>query len=110
MFFKVDQSATADLVAADTASRHLRVTSLTLVASATVTVQLDSISATPTTTHLSGAITLIAGVPYVLPFAPQPHSRLCGYFQTLANDKLTLTQVGAGQVSGHGTYEFVHGS
>ena len=99
---KIDLAASGDLVAAVPGFK-IRVTSLAMAASATLTAKLQSGAAT----DLEGARTMIAGVPLVLPFAPSIPGEHRGYFETAVGEKLNIVLAGAGQVSGFLTYEHV---
>lgn len=98
----VTQTATSDIIAAPSGStlgQKIRVTSYVLVASAPVTVQWNSGTGP---TPRSGVISLIAGTPLTLQGTQE-----APVLETGSNEKLTLTQVGAGTVAGHLTYELV---
>ena len=85
------------LLAASTGYK-IRVISYTLVAASTVTASFqDGASGTA----LTGAMTLIAGVPLVVNFQRE------GHFQTTVSTLLNLSLGGAVQVSGHLTYALV---
>lgn len=99
---KIDLAASGDVVSA-VAGKKIRVTSLHMASSATLTAKFQSGAAT----DLEGARTMVAGVPHTLPFAPALPGELRGYFETAAGEKLNLVLVGAGQVSGHLTYEHI---
>lgn len=84
----------------------IRLTSLVLVVAGAVTVQWLSGSAA---TELSGAMSLITGVPYSLSFSPAGmHGNRVNYYLStvLAGDALILAIGGAVQVSGHGTFYY----
>lgn len=90
-FAKIDQAATATLVAAAGAGVKVRVVSLFLINTAAQTLTFKSAAAG---TPLTGAMALPANGPLILPFNPQ------GWFETAANALLELAQSGATQVSG----------
>lgn len=76
----------------------IRVLSYTLVAAGTVTVAFESAASG---TALTGDMTLIAGVPLVVPFQRE------GHFETAVSALLNLELGGNVQVSGHITYALV---
>jgi hypothetical protein len=94
---KIDVATAADheLVAA-VAGLRMRVLSLTLTAANTVTITWKSGA-----TQLSGAMTLVAGVPLTLPYNP------VGWLESAAGESLVLALGGGVQVSGVLTYEKV---
>lgn len=73
----------------------IRVLSYTLVAAGTVTAAFESAAGG---TALTGDMTLIAGVPLVVPFQRE------GHFETVVSELLNLELGGAVQVSGHIVY------
>ena len=85
------------LLAASTGYK-IRVLSYTLVAAATVTASFQDGAGG---TALTGAMTLIAGVPLVVNLQKE------GHFQTTVSTLLNLSLGGAVQVSGHLTYALV---
>lgn len=85
----VNQTATTDVIASIPVGFRARVTSYVLVASATMTVQFGS----------GPAITLVAGRP--LAIQGDIESPI---LEGAPGAKLTLTQTGAGQLSGHISY------
>lgn len=98
----VTQTATSDIILAPSGStlgQKIRVTSYVLVASAGVTVQWNSGTGP---TARSGVMSLIVGVPLAVQGDQDTPVLEAG-----SNEKLTLTQVGAGTVAGHLTYELV---
>lgn len=82
------------LLAASTGYK-IRVLSYTLVAASTVTIAFQSGAGG---TALTGTMTLIAGVPLVVPFQRE------GHFETAVSALLNLSLGGNVQVSGHLTY------
>lgn len=78
----------------------IRVLSYTLVAAGAVTVAFESAAGG---TALTGDMSLIAGVPLVVPFERE------GHFETVVSELLNLELGGAVQVSGHLTYCLVQG-
>lgn len=92
-YAKIDLAASGDLVAL-TAGKRIRVLSLTLVAAGAVTAKLQS----GASSDLTGAMSLITGVPLVWPESPR------GYVQTVSGEKLNLVLGGAVQVSGQLSY------
>jgi hypothetical protein len=108
-YAKIDQAATTDIVSApsgSTVGQKIRVISYVLVSAGTATVVVKWNSGT-TPTNLTGSMTLTGattGVPVVLALAGSPDAPLleCG-----VNEKLTLTQAGAVQISGHVAYMIV---
>lgn len=88
-YAKIDTAASADLVAL-VAGKKIRVLGLVLVVASAVTVKLQSGGAT----DLTGAMSLIVGVPLVLPTSPN------GYLQTNSGEKLNLVLGSGVQVSG----------
>jgi hypothetical protein len=104
LFAKIDQAASGAVVN-PVANKKVRVVALSLVVASAVTVRLDSSGGTA----LTGAMSLIVGVPLTLPFAPHMNQGRtpAGYTETLAGEGLSLT-LGAGvQVSGLVVYELV---
>lgn len=95
-YASISQTSSGDLVAIVT-SRKIRVVGLVLAASATLTVAFQSGGSTA----LTGAMTMIAGVPQVWPTSDG------GYFQTIIGEKLNLVQTGAGTVAGCVAYQEV---
>jgi len=87
------------LLAAQTGYK-IRVLSYTLVAAGTVTAAFESGAGG---TALTGDMTLVAGVPLVVPLARE------GHFETAAATLLNLELGGAVQVSGHIVYCLVAG-
>ncbi len=85
------------LLAAQTGYK-IRVLAYTLVSAGTVTAQFRSGAAGAV---LTGAMTLIAGVPLVVPLQRE------GHFETTVTTLLNLVLGGATQVSGHCIYELV---
>lgn len=85
------------LLAAQTGAK-IRVLSYTLVSAGTVTVAFQDGAGG---TALTGTMTLIAGVPLVVPFQRE------GHFETTAATLLNLSLGGATQVSGHITYALI---
>ena len=94
----ITQTATATQVAAVT-GKQIRLLSLNLVASAAVTAQWRSGAAG---NLLSGAMTMAAGVPQVLPFQKEGWG-----IDTTAGERLDLVQAGAGTIAGHAIVEDV---
>jgi hypothetical protein len=96
-------AGSTDLIAApsgSTVGQKIRVTSYVLVSStATATVQWNSGTGP---TARSGVMSLAAGVPLAV-----QGTQDAPVLEAASNEKLTLTQAGAGQVSGHLTYEVV---
>lgn len=90
-FTKIDQAATATLVAAQGVGVKIRVIGLFLVNTAAQTLTPKSGAGG---TALTGAMALAANQSLVLP----PNST--GYFETAPNAVLELSQSGATQVSG----------
>jgi hypothetical protein len=90
-FAKVDQAATATLVAAQAAGVKIRVVSLFLVSTAANALTFKSAAGG---TAVTGAMALPANGSLVLPFNPQ------GWFETAAAALLELSLSGATQVSG----------
>lgn len=94
----VNVAATGDIVAA-VAAKRIRVYAAQLVAAGAVTAQFKSSAAG---TSLTGAMSMITGVPVTFPYNEK------GWFETdVANQALNLTLGGAVQVSGVLTYEYV---
>ena len=100
----INQTGSTDIVAA-VPNKKIRVTSMLLIPAAAETLTINSGTAP---TGLTGAMSLAAKVPIVLPFAPSIHGEHRGYFETLPGDKLTFTQAGSVQLSGTLTYELVN--
>lgn len=98
-FLSVSAASSGDntLLAAQTGSK-IRVLSYTLVAAGTVTVAFESGASG---TALTGDMTLIAGVPLVVPFQRE------GHFETAASTLLNLELGGNVQVSGHIVYALI---
>lgn len=94
-FKVIDIAATTDLVAA-IAGRKIRILSLFIVAAGAVTATFKS-----NTTNITGAMSMITGVPFSMPYNP------VGWGETASGEKLNLTLSGATQVSGWMTYELV---
>jgi hypothetical protein len=90
-FLKIDQAATATLVAAQGAGVKIRVVSLFLVNTAAQTITPKSAAGG---TALTGAMALAANQSLILPM------NSTGWFETAANALLELSQSGATQVSG----------
>jgi hypothetical protein len=90
-FAKIDQAATATLVAAQVAGVKIRVVALFLVNTSAQSLTFKSGAAG---TALTGAMALPATGVLVLPFSTQ------GWFETAAAALLELSQSGATQVSG----------
>lgn len=103
MFAPINLTATGVVVAA-VPGMAVRLLSQKLVASAALTVQWTDNGSSPVT--LEGACTMAVGVPQTLPPAMTAFSRTA-YFETSVGGGLTLTIVGAGQVSGFIEYELV---
>lgn len=76
----------------------IRVHSYTLVAAGAVTAAFESAAGG---TALTGDMSLITGVPLVVPFERE------GHFETVVSELLNLELGGAVQVSGHLTYSLV---
>ncbi len=76
----------------------IRVLSYTLVGAGTVTVAFQTGAGG---TGLTGVMTLIAGVPLVVPFQRE------GHFQTAVSTLLNLSLGGSTQISGHITYDLI---
>ncbi len=93
IFLSVTFTASADILAL-VALKRIRVISLELIASATVTIKFQS----GASTDLTGVMTVIVGVPLVLPWCP------LGWFQTAVGEKLNVVQASAGTVSGSLVY------
>lgn len=86
---------------------RVRLTGGALVAANTTTVQFQTSTGNA---NLTGAMTLIAGVPLVFPSSPgSPGSgRRYGYLQSLRGDSLQLVLGGSVQVSGFLEFELVN--
>ncbi len=84
-------SSGANTAVAAVTARRIRVHQLALIAAGTVTAQFKTAAAGA---NLTGAMSLIAGVPLVLPYSER------GWFDTVAGDLLNLNLGGAVQVSG----------
>lgn len=96
--FIINVAATGDIVVA-VAAKRIRVYAAQLVAAGAVTAQFKSSAAG---TALTGAMSLITGVPVTFPYNEK------GWFETdVANQALSLTLGGAVQVSGVLTAEYV---
>ncbi len=85
---------------------RVRLTALAITANTTVTVQFQSSTGN---TALSGAMTLVAGVPLVLPASPHsPGSgQRPGYLQTAYGDGLQIT-LGAANCAVNGFANYVY--
>ncbi len=90
----VSFTSSGDLVALVSGSR-IRVVSIVLVASGSLTVQLTDGT---NSVNLTGAMSMVVGVPLVLPWNPH------GWVQTAVSGKLSVVQSGSGTVSGCLTY------
>ncbi len=99
IYLSVSAASSGDntLKAASTGYK-IRVHSYTLVAAGTVTVAFESAASG---TALTGDMTLIAGVPLVVPFQRE------GHFETIVSELLNLELGGGTQVSGHLVYSLV---
>lgn len=98
----ISLAASGDLIAApagSTVGQKIRVTSYVLVASAACTVQWNSGTGP---TARSGVMSLIVGTPVSV-----QGDQEAPVLETGKDEKLTLTIVGAAQVSGHLTYEII---
>lgn len=93
----VSSSGDNTLLAADTTNK-IRVHAYTLVAAGSVTAKFKIGTGGA---DLTGAMSLIAGTPLVVPFCRE------GHFETTINALLNLNLGGAVQVSGHLTYSLV---
>jgi hypothetical protein len=74
----------------------VRLMALSLVAAGSVTAQLESGTAG---SFITGAIPLIAGVPYVIPYSE------CGFGQVAKGEVLNVILSGATAVAGHLVYK-----
>jgi hypothetical protein len=99
-YAKIDQAASTDIVAAPGSGNKIRVISYMLVAAAVGVVTKWNSGTTPT--NLTGSMTMIAGTPLALAGSIESPLLECG-----PGEKLTLTQAGAVQVSGHVAYMIV---
>jgi hypothetical protein len=90
-FTVINQATTTAVVAAQGAGVKIRVVSLVLV---NTTAQTLTFKSSAGGTALTGAMAVATLGQLVLPFNPQ------GWFETVANQLLELTQSGATQVSG----------
>ena len=98
-FAKIDLAASGDVVSAVT-GKKIRVLSYFLVSAGSVTAKFQS----GASTDLTGAMSLIVGVPNACDHAPPVHGMPTGYFETAPGEKLNLVLGGSVQVSGHLTY------
>lgn len=90
-------------LAAAVANKRIRVLSLYLVV--TTTAVAITFQSGQGGTALSGAFTLTAGTPLVLPWNPH------GWFETLAaNTLLNIAQSGTSQISGGYTFQYIDGT
>lgn len=88
----VNMTSSTDVLPA-VAGQHYRIYAINLQASATLTIQFSHGTGP---TNLEGARTMVAGVPLNLTMFPDMRPR----FTCATNAKFTITQSGAGTVSG----------
>ena len=105
-------AASGAIIAAPLATgQSIAVIAMELVAASAVTVQLTSVSAVPATTNLTGAMSLITGVP--LPISTGMVNALSGspVYALICNagDSLQVTLGGGVQVSGWIVYDLING-
>ncbi len=100
----VINGATANInLAAALANRRIRVLSLFLVV--TTTAVAITFQDAQGGTALTGAMTVLAGTPLVLPWNPH------GWFESVAaGNLLNLFQSGTSQISGAYTYQYIDGT
>lgn len=98
-FAKIDLAASGDLVAA-VSGKKIRVLSYLIVSAGSVTAKFQSAAST----DLTGAMSLVVGVPNACDHAPPVHGMPTGYFETSQGEKLNLVLSSGVQVSGHLTY------
>ena len=98
---KISGASTNNTVVAAVSGHKIRVLSYVVVGSGTYTATFRSFDGSSTYTVLTGAMTLVAGLPVVKPLEVE------GHFETLSGEALVLTLSATTQTSGHMTYALI---